>query len=386
MMNIYKDRRKKLYDWMAREGIVMVMFEDTEGRRDPSIRWLSGQPSDALLFLSVDQKWLLVPWDANMAALDAQATVCRLDTVIPYGEFERQAASALKKAAELFKIPVNSRVEIPPVTSYINFLTYVEEISEFDILCRKNGAHAEAEACRAIKDELEQSIYRKAAARTNEVIELLEKNIRSGKLVTELDTALFIETEARKRGCEGTGFETLAAGPNRSFGIHAFPAYTADPFGGPGLSILDFGLKYQGYTTDVTMTFARSPLNPAQEKMLSLTEKAYAKALSMVKPGAACRDIAAAVDAIFHKAKKTMPHGLGHSIGLEAHENPVLRSGTRSEASSRSDNADTLLPGMVFTLEPGLYDPVHGGCRLENDILLTEKGAEVLTTSRIVRM
>jgi Xaa-Pro dipeptidase len=364
---------------MAREGIVLVMFEDTEGRRDPSIRWLSGQPSDALLFLSVDQKCLLVPWDANMAALYAQ-----VDTVIPYGEFERQAASALKKAAELFKIPVNSRVEIPPVTSYINFLRYVEEISEFDILCRKNGAHAEAEACRAIKDELEQSIYRKAAAMTNEVIELLEKNVRSGKLVTELDTALFIETEARKRGCEGTGFETLAAGPGRSFGIHAFPAYTAEPFGGPGLSILDFGLKYQGYTTDVTMTFARDP-NPAQEKMLSLTEKAYAKALSMVKPGAACRDLAVVVDAIFHKAKKTMPHALGHSIGLEAHENPVLRSGTRGEASN-SDNADTLLPGMVFTLEPGLYDPVHGGCRLENDILVTETGAEVLTTSRIVRM
>jgi Xaa-Pro dipeptidase len=126
------------------------------------------------------------------------------------------------------------------------------------------------------------------------------------------------------------------------------------------------------------MTFAREPLNPSQEKMLSLTEKAYAKALSMVKPGAACRDIAAAADAVFRKAKKTMPHALGHSIGLEAHENPVLRN--------RSDSTDILLPGMVFTLEPGLYDPVHGGSRLENDILLTETGAEVLTVSRIVRI
>jgi Xaa-Pro dipeptidase len=81
-----------------------------------------------------------------------------------------------------------------------------------------------------------------------------------------------------------------------------------------------------------------------------------------------------------------MPLALGHSIGLEAHENPVLRSGTRGEASGRSDNGDILLPGMIFTLEPGLYDPVHGGCRLENDILLTETGAEALTASRIVRM
>jgi Xaa-Pro dipeptidase len=366
---------------MAREGIALAMFEDTEGRRDPSVRWMSGQPSDALLFLSVEQKCLLVPWDANMAALYAQA-----DTVIPYAEFERRPVNALKKAAELFKIPMGSRIEIPSVTSYTGFLDYVEEISDFDILCRKNGVHAEAEACRAVKDEEEQGIYRKAAAMTNEVIALLEKNVRSGKLVTELDTAMFIETEARKRGCEGTGFETLAAGPARSFGIHAFPAYTAEPFGGPGFSILDFGLKYQGYTTDVTMTFARGALNPAQEKMLALTERAYARALSMTKPGAACRDIALAADAVFGRAKKAMPHALGHSIGLEAHESPVLRSGTRGGASGSSDNSDILLPGMIVTLEPGLYDPVHGGCRLENDILITNTGAVVLTTSKIVRM
>jgi Xaa-Pro dipeptidase len=372
-MNTFQNRRKKLYDWMAREGIALVMFEDTEGRRDPSVRWMSGQPSDALFFLSVEQKCLLVPWDANMAALYAQA-----DMVLPYGEFDRRAIMALKKAAEVFRIPPGSRIEIPPATSYTDFLRYVEEISDFDVLCRKDGTHAEAETCRAIKDEEEQGIYRKVAAMTNEVIALLEKHVRSGRLVTELDTALFIETEARKRGCEGTGFETIAAGPSRSFGIHAFPAYTTEPFGGPGLSILDFGLKYRGYTTDVTMTFMRGDPNPSQEKMLSLTEKAYAKALAMVKPGIPCRDVALSADTVFSRAKKAMPHALGHSIGLEAHENPVLRS--------RSDNADILLPGMVFTLEPGLYDPVHGGCRLENDILLTESGAEVLTASKIVRM
>jgi Xaa-Pro dipeptidase len=372
-MSTLQNRRKKLYDWMAREGTALVMFEDTEGRRDPSVRWMSGQPSDALLFLSVEQKCLLVPWDANMAALYAQ-----VDTVLPYKKFDRRAIAALKKAAELFKIPRGSRIEIPPATSYMDFLKYVEAISDFDVLCRKDGTHAEAEACRAIKDEEEQDIYRKAAAMTNEVIALLEKNVRSGTLVTELDTALFIETEARKRGCEGTGFETIAAGPTRSFGLHAFPAYTAEPFGGPGLSILDFGLKYRGYTTDVTMTFVRGDPNPCQEKMLSLTEKAYAKALSVVRPGVACRDVALSADAVFSKARKAMPHALGHSIGLEAHENPVLRS--------TSDNTDILLPGMIFTLEPGLYDPVHGGCRLENDILLTESRVEVLTTSKIVWM
>jgi len=73
-----------------------------------------------------------------------------------------------------------------------------------------------------------------------------------------------------------------------------------------------------------------------------------------------------------------MPHGLGHGIGLEAHEAPALRS--------REDNPWVLEPGMIITLEPGLYDPVAGGCRLENDILVTATGAEVLTNSRILRL
>jgi Xaa-Pro dipeptidase len=371
-MGAQEERRKKIYDWMTVERIAMVMFEDTEGRRDSGVRWMTGQPSDALLFLAASGKCLLVPWDANMAAVYAQA-----DAIIPYGEFDRNSVTALRGAAALFKVPHGSRVEIPPVTSYTGFLKYIEEAGDYDILCRNNGAHGEVENLRAVKDETEQEIYRKAAAITNELIGLLENNVTAGKLPTEIDAAFFIEAECRKRGCEGTGFETLAAGAARSFGIHAFPAYTAEAFAGPGLSILDFGLKYWGYTTDVTLTFARSPLSAAQEKMLALTEKAYAKALSLVKDGVSAREVGMAVDAVFGKARKAMPHALGHGIGLDAHESPSLRS--------RQDNTWQLRPGMIFTLEPGLYDPIHGGCRLENDILLTESGPEVLTNARIIR-
>jgi Xaa-Pro dipeptidase len=73
-----------------------------------------------------------------------------------------------------------------------------------------------------------------------------------------------------------------------------------------------------------------------------------------------------------------MPHALGHGIGLEAHESPAIRG--------REDNEWVLRPGMVFTLEPGLYDPLHGGCRLENDVLLTGNGVETLTEAGIIRL
>ncbi|MDR3160714.1 MAG: Xaa-Pro peptidase family protein [Spirochaetaceae bacterium] len=372
-MGVYDERRQGLYDWMEQEAVALAMFEDFEGRRDPSLRWLTGHPGDALLFLSQDRQSLLVPWDINMARCYAHA-----DMAIPYGEMDRQPDRAIRQAADLFKTPLGSRVEIPPVTPYPVFLRYVESVNSFDILCRSNGLHEAAQERRAIKDGEELRIYRKAAEITNEVIDLLEQNVTAGKLRTEIDAALFIEAEGRKRGGEGTGFETLAAGPGRSFGIHAFPPYTAGPFASEGMSILDFGLKYEGYTTDVTLTFVRGTLSGRQEKMLSLTEKAYALALSMVKEGVSARGMAASVDAFFGKSKKAMPHALGHGIGMEAHEAPFLRN--------RADNTWQLKPGMIFTLEPGLYDPACGGCRLENDILLTGEGAEVLTRARIIRL
>ena len=372
-MDTYQKRRERIYDWMAREGLALVMIEDSEGRRNPAIRWLSGQPGDALLFLSVGRQSLLVPWDINIAALFARA-----DAVLAYGEFERRPVKALKGAAERLSIPKGSRIEIPGTTPYPLFLHYVEEVSDFDIICRESGILTELEKCRAVKDEEEIGIYRKVSALTGNIIDLVEKNLRSGKLKTEVDVALFIDSEGRKLGCEGTGFESLVAGPGRSFGIHPFPAYTGGAFGGKGFSILDFGLKYAGYTSDVTLTFVGEPLSKAQEKMLSLTEKAYKLAISMVKNGALTRVISQEVDAHFGRSNMVMPHGLGHGIGLEAHEAPPLRS--------RADNDWILEPGMIITIEPGLYDPVHGGCRLENDILIAETGAEVLTNSRIIRL
>ncbi|MCL2762611.1 MAG: M24 family metallopeptidase, partial [Treponema sp.] len=160
-----------------------------------------------------------------------------------------------------------------------------------------------------------------------------------------------------------------------SFGIHAFPSWTSAPFGGQGLSILDFGVRYGGYCTDVTLTFVRDP-SPQQKKMVDLVEKAAKLAVEMAVNGVETRALADAVAQFFAKSKKSMPHGLGHGLGLDVHEYPFIRT--------RRDGEWKLVPGMVFTLEPGLYDPVHGGCRLENDILMTETGKTMLTEARII--
>jgi Xaa-Pro dipeptidase len=373
----YARQIDSLTSYMLSQGVRLIVFEDFEGHRDPTIRWLTNHPGDALLFVSSDilEKPILVPWDVNMAHQYAATELLR---IIPYTDFERNPYKALKAIVGIMNIQSGSCIEIPPETSYSSFLRYLDTLPDYDILCREDGIHAETRSMRAIKGPEEIERFRIAARITNEVIAELEKHIKAGTFKTEIDVAQFIEREGRLRGCESTGFETLVAGPKRSFGIHAFPTYTGEPFGTQGLSIIDFGLKYDGYTTDVTITVARGPLSRAQERMLSLVEKAYNLAISLAKEGTPTRDIAMAVDAHFEKAKKKMPHALGHGIGVEAHEAPAIRN--------RSDNEWVLQQGMVFTLEPGLYDPVHGGCRLENDFVLTENGLERLTNAQIIRI
>jgi len=367
-------RLNKIYDWMAEEGIAIIMLEDTESRRDQNIRWFTGHPGDALLFLSVDRQAILAAWDINLAKFYATLPS---DAIFSYNDFDRKPSKAIAAVAKKLGIPVGSRIEIPSVTPYPLFLDFVGELTDFDILCRNKGSAAEINKFRAVKDNEEIAIYKKAAGITNELIDLIEKNVKSGKIKTEADAALFIEMEARRQGCEGTSFDTLAAGPDRSYAIHAFPSWTNAPFGTKGLSILDFGVKFNGYCTDVTITFARD-LDEKQEKLLELTEKAAKLALSMAHNGTMTRDIAAAVDKLFTKSKKKMPHALGHGVGLQEHEYPLIRNS--------SENDWELSPGMIFTIEPGLYDPLLGGCRLENDVLITETGHEVLTTAKIIRL
>lgn len=375
-----RQRQKAFFKILQEKKIDVALFEDTEGRRDPSLRYFTGQPSDALLILTAAGQSILIPWDVNMA--QEMATV---DSILPYTDFGRTATNALSQILAKLELPSTVTIELPPSLPYPVYEKYQQAISqalgnskEVQLLCRENGVHQDAVNMRAIKDQYEIDCIKRASAITDNLILLLEEGVRSGTITTEMDAALLIERECRKAGCEGTGFDTLAAGPERSFGIHCFPPYTAGAFPATGLSILDFGVVVEGYTSDVTLTFAKGHLSAEQEKQLELVQRAYDAALDKYKNGLPIRDAAQLVDDIFAKAGRNMPHSLGHGYGLEAHEWPTVRNTQPPEALFR--------PGMVVTLEPGLYDTQLGGCRLENDILITPEGNEVLTKARIIRL
>lgn len=373
MKKMYENRKNRLADFMRQNGISAVVFDDSEEHRDACLRYFCGHVSDGILIIDDEAKSVLIPWDINLAQHNAFA-----DRVIPFTQYERDTVRAVKAVLSTFRQKRKQTVEISPDSTYLFFLQMVDALSNWDVRCRDNSCHKFAVAMRAIKDEYEIECTKEAARIGDLIIDEIERRIKKGKIKTETDVALFIESECRKHGCEKTGFDTLAAGPSRSFAIHCFPNYTSHPWPDSGLSILDFGVVFNGYTSDTTLTVAKGTLSKKQEELLSLVEKAAATGLELYKKGIAVRTAAAKVDEIFAAGKRTMPHSLGHGIGLQIHEFPFVRQ--------RADPEFQFLPGMIVTLEPGLYDKELGGVRLENDILITEEGNEVITHSRIIRI
>jgi Xaa-Pro dipeptidase len=201
----------------------------------------------------------------------------------------------------------------------------------------------------------------------------------------EVDLALFLENEMRKLGAEKPSFESLVANATRSAQIHNHPPASTESLVKQGLALIDFGILWKGYCTDVTVPMLFGKLNPIQQKMIDATKRIHDQAVSRVKPGALAHEIAEEALDTMKAEGLNMPYSLGHGIGLEVHEGPsIARKPT--DPSILEDWVETPLEaGMVFTIEPGCVDFDHGGTRLENDVLVTETGVEMLTNSRILQ-
>jgi Xaa-Pro dipeptidase len=368
----YRLRQRKIAAALSQSGLEACVLVDLEGLRNRSLRYLCGQPADCLLFLFPRGGSLLVPWDVALAR-----TLAVADETVPY---ERYGRSLFRCIETVLRERGIKRAELSAALPYPLVQALKEALPEVELRCRDGGIDASVSAMRMIKDPEETALLRRACAITDELIDLVV-DLLARRQPSEIELALLLEAEARSRGAEGMGFDTLAASSGRSYSIHCFPSFTSAPFGTPGLSILDFGVCFEGYTSDVTLTVTRPPLSAGQEAMLEAVEQAYSTARSLCTPGADLPEVAEKIQGLFEGRGLHMPHSLGHGIGLDAHEAPLFR---RSGPAEAEKGRLTLSPGMAFTLEPGLYDPEAGGVRLENDFLCSGQGVEQLTGARTV--
>lgn len=223
------------------------------------------------------------------------------------------------------------------------------------------------EELRMIKDVAEIERMRAAAKLGVELFEVALKNVRPGARETEI--AAEMEYAARMRGAEAMSFSTIVASGPRSALPHGRASDAMLP--ASGFVVLDFGVILCGYCSDMTRTVHVGQPSARERNMYESVRKAQQAAVEAVRPGRAFAEI----DAIARRKLEKdgwgqfFTHSTGHGVGLEIHEPPRLAATEKGK----------LRTGMVITVEPGVYIPGEGGVRIEDMVLVTERGHEVLT-------
>ena len=230
------------------------------------------------------------------------------------------------------------------------------------------------ERARVRKDIYEIATLREAARRLSTVADGVLADVRAG--MTEQEVALAIDVRIRQNGFSRTAFETIvASGPNAAL-PHAHPGERRLTEG--DLVVLDFGGVYTSYCVDLTRTVSIGKATARAREVYGAVLDAHDRAIRSVRPGASRLDIdQAARDTLArYGLAEAFGHGTGHGLGIEVHEDPRITR-RRPDVDTRDEAVET---GMVFTIEPGAYLPDWGGVRIEDDVLVTPDGVEVLTS------
>lgn len=225
------------------------------------------------------------------------------------------------------------------------------------------------EAERAVKEPGELDAIRAAAAIADEVYEWLAQAGLVGR--TEREVAVALEHEMRRRGAQDPSFSSIVASGEHGALPHAEPRDVEIASG--TLVTLDIGARVDGYCSDCTRTWATGEVDSDLAAIHDLVLRAQLAAVEAVEPGRTGREVdAVARDLIAAEGHgEHFGHGLGHGIGLEIHEAPRLaRSAT-----------DRLAAGNVVTVEPGVYLPGRGGVRIEDLVIVTAEGREIVSAT-----
>ncbi len=223
------------------------------------------------------------------------------------------------------------------------------------------------EALRMLKDAGEVELLRNAVALSSALFRPLLRSLRSG--AAESVIAAKLEYMARKAGAEGMSFETIVASAERSALPHGVASSAKLP--AAGFVVLDYGVVLEGYCSDMTRTVHQGKASDEARALYKAVLEAQLAAISVVRAGVTAGEVDQAARQVLRRAKldRYFTHSTGHGVGLEIHEPPRLAA----------CNDAVLQSGMVITIEPGVYLPGRCGVRIEDMLLVTERGYEVLT-------
>jgi Xaa-Pro aminopeptidase len=358
-----RPRLTRLRQAMAEAGCPAILVSQPESRR-----YLSGYgakdlpPRDSAGYLLItDERQLLLtdPRTEEQAAVEAP-------------DFERRIAGPTARMRDVLRDAV-VELRLARIGFEANHLPYAmwESFNEaLDGVARLEPAPSLIDRIRMVKDPDELAGLKAAIALNDAAFAHLARGLAVGQ--TEAELAWEMERFVRTNGGEGLAFDPITVGGPNTAVPHAVPSDR--PIRDDELVLFDIGSKVRGYCSDMTRTFCVESAPPQLGEVWHVVRDAQLTAKDAVRPGMTGAEVDAIARKLIERAGygDAFIHGLGHGIGLEVHEPPWITS-TRGN--------DVLTPGMVFTIEPGIYLQGIGGVRIEDIVLLTEGGAEVLSAS-----
>jgi Xaa-Pro aminopeptidase len=316
-----------------------------------NVRYLSGfsSPEDGRVLVTGDDAWLIT--DGRYTVQAEEESTLRVHLTRQWLPWVAERAAGTRLAIEADHLTVaqhetlRSALGADPVPT--------------------SGLLATA---RAIKDAHEIALLREAARITDLAFEhVVERVVRAG--VREVDVALALERAMREAGAEDAGFDIIVASGPRCAMPHGVASSRAIESG--DLVTMDFGARVAGYHADLTRAVAVGPIAPRLRELFDVVLDAQIAAVAALRPGLSGAQADAVARERLERAglAEAFAHSLGHGVGLEIHEGPRLAATA----------TDVLAEHMVVTVEPGVYLPGFGGVRIEDLVLITRDGHEVLS-------
>ena len=344
----YRFRRKKLRDQLhANTGALLVTHL-------PNIRYLSGFTGSAgVLVVSGGNSILFTDGRYRQQAKDEASA----SKVVIANSSALAAAAKWIAARKLRVIGIETEHMTVSMRSALRRMLPAGT--------RLRETRSEVESIRMVKDGEELQRIREAARLGSSLVDTALQAIRPG--VTEIEVAAEMEYDARQKGAEAMSFDTIVASGVRSALPHG---RASSAHVDRGFVVLDFGVILAGYCSDKTRTVYVGKPTARDRQMYEAVREAQQAAIDTVKAGITAGEVDSAARSVLRRAKldKHFTHSTGHGVGLEIHEPPRIGS----------NQTEPLRAGMVITIEPGVYVAGEGGVRIEDMVIVTEKGCEVL--------
>ncbi len=329
----------------------------------PNVRYLCGfTGSAAALVVSENGNWFFTDGryaeQAREEVKGAKIKITRKAALTAAGEW--LAATGKKSGLERLGIECED-LRVAERSRLAKILGSERRLSEAPPLVEK---------LRIIKDEEEIGCLRAAVDLGASLFDHALRAIRPG--VKETEVAAEMEYAARKSAADGMSFETIIAAGKRSALPHGRASAAAIPE--RGFVVCDFGVILAGYCSDMTRTLYVGRPSSREVEMYEAVREAQQAAVEAVRPGVRVSEVDRAARNVLKKKglARYFTHSTGHGVGLEIHEAPRVAAG----------QAEILQPGMVITIEPGVYVAGEGGVRIEDMLVVTERGRKVLTPTR----